>query len=72
MPRPDILIVDGHGFNWQRLGELRKQQLDAWRESQARQLALFELKEDSRPAAERSGSRRYEALTMLDLMLGAK
>jgi hypothetical protein len=52
MPKPDILIVDGHGFNWQRLCELRKQQqLDTWRESQARQLALFELKEDCRPGS---------------------
>jgi hypothetical protein len=72
MPRPDILIVDEHSFNWQRLCELRKQQLDAWRESQARQLALFELKEDCRPAAERSASGRYEAPTMLDLMRGAE
>jgi hypothetical protein len=72
MPKPDILIVDGHGFNWQRLCELRKQQLDTWRESQARQLALFELKEDCRPAAERSASGRYEAPTMLDLMRDAQ
>jgi hypothetical protein len=72
MPKPDILIVDGHGFDWRRLCELRKQQLDAWRESQARQLALFELKEDCRPAVERSASDRYETPTMLDLMQGAK
>jgi hypothetical protein len=72
MPKLDILIVDGHGFNRQRLCELRKQQLDAWRESQARQLALFELKKDCRPAAERSASARYETPTMLDLMRGAE
>jgi hypothetical protein len=35
MPRPDTLIVDGHGFNWQRLCELRKRQLEARRASQA-------------------------------------
>lgn len=54
------------------LCELRKQQLDAWRDSQARQLALFELKDDRRPAAERTGQGRYESPTMLDLMRAAK
>jgi hypothetical protein len=29
--KPDTLIVDGHGFNWQRLCELRRQQLEAWK-----------------------------------------
>jgi hypothetical protein len=44
MPKPDILIVDGHPFSWQRICEVRHQQLEAWRAEQARQLALFELK----------------------------
>ena len=66
--KPDLLIVDGHGFSWQRLCELRRQQLEAWRESQARQLALFELKDDSRPVTERTGLGRYEAPTFLDRM----
>jgi hypothetical protein len=26
---PDTLIVDGHAFSWQRLCELRQQQLEA-------------------------------------------
>jgi hypothetical protein len=29
MAKPDILIVDGHAFNWQRLCELRRQQIAA-------------------------------------------
>jgi hypothetical protein len=72
MPKPDILIVDGHGFNWQRLCELRTQQLEARRASQAQQLTLFAMHEDCRPEAERTSAGRYEAPTMLELMRGAK
>lgn len=68
MAKPDTLIVDGHGFSWQRLCELRKQQLEAWRESQARQLTLFELKEDCRPHAECTALGRYEEPTFLGRM----
>ena len=47
---------------------MRREQAEARRASQGRQLALFELKEDSRPKPERSASGRYEAPTMLELM----
>ena len=60
MAKPDILIVDGHAFSWQRLIELRRQQLEAWQAEQARQLALFELREDCRPEAERTPAGRYQ------------
>jgi len=50
--KPDTLMVDGHGFSWQRLCELRRLQLEAWRAAQERQLVLFELKDDYRPAVE--------------------
>jgi hypothetical protein len=72
MPRADTLIVDGHGFNWQRLCELRKRQLEARRASQAQQLTLFAMREDCRPEGERTSAGRYEAPTMLELMQGAK
>jgi hypothetical protein len=62
--KPDILIVDGHAFSWQRLVELRRQQLEAWRAEQARQLALFELKDDCRPGAERTPAGRYQEPTL--------
>jgi hypothetical protein len=71
MSRPETLVVDGHGFNWQRLCELRRQQLEAWRASEARQLALFAMQEDWRPKAERTANGRYEQPTMLELMRGA-
>jgi len=66
--KPDTLVVDGHGFSWQRLCELRRQQLETWRSAQAQQPALFELKDDCRPASERTASGRYEEPTFLDLI----
>lgn len=67
--KPDTLVVDGHGFSWQRLCELRRQQLEAWRAAEQRQLALFELKQDCRPTAERTAAGRYAEPTLLDQML---
>jgi len=50
-------------FGSQRLIELRRQQLEAWRADQCRQLALFELKNDRRPEAERTAAGRYREPT---------
>jgi len=63
MAKPDILIVDGHAFSWQRLLELRRQQLEAWQAEQARQLTLFELRHDCRPETERTAVGRYREPT---------
>jgi hypothetical protein len=68
MAKPDTLIIDGHAFSWQRICELRRQQLDAWRASQATQPALFELRDDCRPAAERTARGRYEEPTLLTML----
>ena len=68
MAKPDTLVVDGHGFSWQRLCDLRRQQLEAWRAAEQRQLALFELREDARPGAERTAAGRYAEPTFLDRM----
>ena len=59
MAKPDTLVVDGHAFSWQRLIELRRQQLEAWKADQCRQLTLFDLKDDCRPEAERTAGGRY-------------
>lgn len=59
MPKPDIFIVDGHAYSWQRLCELRRQQLEAWRLSQPEQPALFALKVDCRPQSERTAAGHY-------------
>jgi hypothetical protein len=60
MAKPDTIVIDGRAFSWARIIELRKQQLEAWRTGQCRQLALFELKHDARPAAERTAAGRYQ------------
>jgi hypothetical protein len=59
MAKPDIVVVDGHAFSWQRLCEPRRQQLEARQAAQLRQLAPFELKDDCRPATERTAAGRY-------------
>jgi hypothetical protein len=59
MAKPDTIIVDGHAYSWQRLCELRRQQLEAWRLSQPKQPALFPLKADGRPHPERTAAGRY-------------
>jgi hypothetical protein len=60
MPAPDIIIVDGHAYSWQRLAELRRRQLEAWKVRQCAQLTLFEPKDDCRPEAERTPAGRYK------------
>jgi hypothetical protein len=64
MAKPDTLIVDGHALSWQRLCELRRQQLEAWKPAQPLQPALFELKDDCRPEAERTAAGRYREPTL--------
>ncbi len=70
MAKPDIILVDGHALSWQRLTELRRRQLEAWKAEQCRQLTLFELKDDCRPEAERTPAGRYAEPTFLGLMAG--
>jgi hypothetical protein len=60
MDKPDILIVDGPAYSWQRLRELRRHQREAWRLSQLQQLMLFAVKDDSRPATEQTAAGRYQ------------
>lgn len=71
MAKPDTVIIDGHAFSWQRICDLRRQQLEAWKAEQARQLVLFELKDDSRPEAERTAAGRYLEPTLFTLLADA-
>jgi hypothetical protein len=64
MAKPDIILIGGHAYCWQEICELRRKQLEAWKTAQARQLPLFELKDDSRPAAERTAAGRYREPTL--------
>jgi hypothetical protein len=56
----DTLIVDGRAYSWRRLCELRRAQVQARDRERLRQLALFELHDDCRPATERTAAGRYE------------
>jgi hypothetical protein len=56
------------GYSWQQLCELRRQQLEAWKAAQPKQPALFELKDDCRPATERTVARRYHEPTLFSLI----
>ena len=71
MAKPDTILIGGHGYSWQQLCELRRRQLEAWRAAQPTQLALFALRDDCRPAAERTASGRYEEPTFLALLHGS-
>ena len=62
----DTLIVDGRAYSWRRLCELRRAQLEAQNRARLRQLALFELHEDCRPATERTAADRYLQPSLLD------
>jgi hypothetical protein len=72
MAKPDTILIDGHAYSWAEICELRRRQLEARKASQGRQLALFELKDDSRPASERTASGRYLEPSLLDGMTGDK
>ena len=63
----DTLIVDGRAYSWRRLCELRRAQVEAQSRARLRQLALFELHEDCRPASERTAADRYRQPSLLDL-----
>jgi hypothetical protein len=65
MRKPDTIVIDGRAYSWRRLCELRKAQIEAWQAAQARQPALFALREDCRPQCERTASGRFEQPTLL-------
>ena len=66
MAKPDVLMVDGRAFSWQRLCELRREQLEAWKKAEGQQPALFELRDDYRPQAARTAAGRYREPSLLD------
>ncbi len=70
MARPDVLYVDGHAYSWRRLCDLRHQQMEVWAKAEGRQPALFELKTDCRPRAERRADDRYRQPSLLDSLRG--
>ena len=71
MRAPDTMIIDGRAYSWRALCEQRRAQLEAWRAAQPQQPALFALKDDSRPATERTAAGRYAEPTLLSLLRDA-
>jgi hypothetical protein len=68
MKRPDIIIIEGRAYSWRVILELRRQQIEAWKAAQPQQPALFALREDCRPKAERTAAGRYREPTLLALL----
>lgn len=68
MRKPDTIVIDGRAYSWRDLCERRRQQLEAWKAAHPQQPALFEIKHDSRPAAERTAAGRYREPTLLALL----
>ena len=66
MSRPDSIVIDGRAYRWRDIVELRRQQLEAWKAARPQQPPLFALKDDCRPAAERSAAGRYREQSLLD------
>lgn len=59
MRPPDRIVIDGRGYSWRVLLAARREQLEAWKAARPQQPALFPLKRDRRPEAERSAAGRY-------------
>ena len=71
MRRPDTIIIGGRAYSWRAILDARRAQLEAWKAAQPQQPALFALKDDCRPAAERSAAGRYQEPTLLALIRDA-
>jgi hypothetical protein len=67
MTHPAFIEIDGKRLVWRELVQRRREQLKA--AAKVAQPALFELRNDSRPAIERTAARRYlepSLFTLLD------
>jgi uncharacterized heparinase superfamily protein len=62
----DTLIVEGRAYSWRHLCELRRAQVEAQNRARARQLALFAMVEDHRPASQGDAAGRYLEPTLFD------
>ena len=57
MTNPSYIVLNGRAYVWHELLRMRREQLNAI--VQAKQLTLFEVKEDARPAIHRTAAGRY-------------
>jgi hypothetical protein len=61
--RPKFIEIEGKRYAWADILSMRREQLKALRSPQ---LTLFQLRDDSRPAAQKTASGRYESPTLFD------
>lgn len=66
MRKPATITIEGRRYLWRDILALRKAQDQEVRK--VRQLALFELREDRRPAAERTAAGRYAEPTLFTVL----
>ena len=59
MEKPKIILIGGLAYCGRETCQLHRQEHDEWNAAQPRQLALFEIEDDRRPATERSAAGRY-------------
>lgn len=63
MPPPKSVRIDGKMYLWKDIVRMRREQ----RQPAPLQPALFELKEDARPASQRSADGRYREPTLFKI-----
>lgn len=66
MKKPATITIEGRRYLWRDILALRKAQMEEARKGQ--QPALFELKEDHRPAEQRTAAGRYEAPSLFTFL----
>jgi hypothetical protein len=64
MSRLATIELDGRRYLWREIIERRRRQIAAHDAAQARQLTLFDLKDDTRPATQRTAAGRYAEPTL--------
>jgi hypothetical protein len=68
MKRSATLLIDGKPYLWRDLLKMRREQLEQARRSD--QPTLFALKDDRRPASERTAAGRYAQPSLFTLLEG--
>lgn len=68
--RPDIIMIESRAYRWRDIVQLRRQQIAAWKAARPEQPALFALKQDCRPATQRTVAGRYYEPSLLDGLPG--
>ncbi len=66
MTVPRFIVIDGKRHVWRDILKLRKEQVQA--AANAKQPALFELLDDSRPRAERTAAGRYNEPSLFKVL----